>query len=133
LWHFTSTARAAEIDRLGGWLLPGLTLLEAMGMDPLTEGGRYVWLISEANPAPRLVGFRDTTDHLAVRYQVVRPEVADWWPRVRHQHDPAYLATLEAFALPSLWWVAREPVRVVRDAAWTDPTALLRGLRRARK
>lgn len=128
LWHFTSARQADLIDRDGGWLLPGDVLLARRGRDPFTEGGRYVWLISEASPTPRLVGFRDTTDHMAVRYRVSEPRVAEWWPARRREHSRAYLATLESHALPTLWWVAAEPVHVERDESWTDPTALLRGL-----
>lgn len=122
LWHFTSAANAAEIDRGGGWLYPGNVLLARRGIDPFTEGGRYVWLISEPYPTARLLGFSDATGYMAARYRVVAPEVADWWPARRREHSRPYLATLESHALPLLWWVVQDaPVAVVRDRDWQDP------------
>lgn len=128
LYHFTSRKQAARIDRGGGILQPGDVLLARRGYAPMLEGGRYVWLISEPTPEPRLVGFNDHTDHLAVRY-VVRGVTADWWPHRRREHSPAYVATLEAYALPALWWVVEGPVQAVRDSTWQDPTQALRLLR----
>ena len=122
LWHFTSAANAAHIDQDGGWLLPGNLLLARRGWDPLTEGGRYVWLISEPYPTARLLGFSDATGYMAARYRVAEPRVADWWPARRRVHSRAYLANLESHALPTLWWVAAEPVRVERDWDWQDPS-----------
>src|SRR4051812_20350208 len=115
LWHFTSAKAAQAIDRQGGWLLPGRVLLDRVGRtDVLTEGARYVWLISEPNPTPRLVGFSDTTEYMAVRYRVLDPSVAHWWPAKRREHTRAYVDLLESYALPVLWWVSVGPVVVER-------------------
>lgn len=121
LWHFTSAANAEAIER-EGWLQPGDTMLARRGRDPFTEGGRYVWLISEPYPTARLLGFSDGTRYMAARFRVLEPEVATWWPARRREHSRAYLATLESHALPTLWWVAVGPVRVERDLAYQDPT-----------
>lgn len=122
LWHFTSAVNAAAIEREGGWLQPGDVMLARRGWDPLTEGGRYVWLISEPHPTARLLGFSDATGYMAARFRVLQPEVADWWPARRREHSRRYLATLESHALPTLWWVSTGPVAVVRDLDWQDPS-----------
>lgn len=132
LYHFTSAANAAGIDRDGGWVFPGDAMLARRGWDPLTEGGRYVWLISEPYPTARLLGFSDATGYMAARYRVVDPSVASWWPARRREHSRAYLANLESHALPVLWWVATGPVQVVRDLAWHDPSPWRRGVARGR-
>ena len=69
----------------------------------------------------RLLGFSDGTGYMAARFAVVDPSVASWWPARRREHSRAYVATLESHALPTLWWVADGPVRVVRDLDWQDP------------
>lgn len=126
LWHFTSEAAARRIDAGGGWLLPAAVLLPRKGWPAaFQEGSRHVWLTDQASPTARLLGFRTSTAHMAARYRVAHPEVATWWPLVRREHSRAYLETLEAHAMPTLWWVADEPVRVVRDRTWSDPLAML--------
>jgi hypothetical protein len=116
LWHFTSEAAATAIDRCGGWLFPAATLLPRRGWpSDLTEGARYVWLIDQRNPSAAMLGFRERSPYRAVRFRAVDPSVASWWPTRRRGHTRAYLDNLESFAMPALWWVADDPVRVVRD------------------
>jgi hypothetical protein len=111
LYHFTSAARAHLID-LTGWLLPGNDVLLRAGHTLRTEVGVYVWLISEPNPTPRLVGFSDSSEHLTMRYEALNASAVQWWPTVRRQHTPELVELLESYAMPALWWVSRQPVRV---------------------
>jgi len=119
LYHFTSEAQAREIDAGGGWLRPAHELLPSFPWPAhFIEGTRYVWLTDEPSPVPRLLGFSDGSEYLAVRYRVVDPSSAIWWPRVRHRHSRAYLDQLEAVALVGLWYVVEGPVLAERDPSW---------------
>lgn len=113
LYHYTCEHGAAGIDASGELRPNAHPWLSA-------QYGKVVWLtdVGDTVLAGVATGMFPPVmlrcDRLAVRYTVFADDVRGLvhWPDIRDRFDPDAVASLEAGALPSRWWLTRRPIRL---------------------
>lgn len=104
LYHFTCDHGKSGIDRTG-ILLPNMhPYMPALG--PL------LWLTDLPEPTRESAGLTMSwteCDRLTYRY-IVRSKAAVHWFDIRQRAPKEVVETLESYAQPEHWWIARRPL-----------------------
>lgn len=114
LWHYTCSHSVDSIRRLRSLRPHWHPLLDT----------HLVWLTDLEQPWRDALGLTSHTlmcDRTEHRFQAADTRTAVWWPTYARAHRiPRHVrADLEADpgVMPAHWWVSREPVPVIVDAA----------------